>query len=39
MPIPAPTGRLYANQMIDNPYVRYGITDDVQAPIVPTLEL
>lgn len=35
--IPAPTGRLYANQMVDHPYARYGITDDVQNQIVPTL--
>ncbi|MBI5411331.1 MAG: carboxypeptidase regulatory-like domain-containing protein [Nitrospirae bacterium] len=37
--VPAPTGRLYANQMIDNPYVRYSITEDAQSRIVPTLEL
>jgi hypothetical protein len=36
--ITAPTGRLYANQMIENPYVRYNITQDVQSQIVPTLE-
>lgn len=35
--IPAPTGRLYANQMVEHPYTRYGITDDVQSQIVPTL--
>ena len=34
----APTGRLYANQMVENPYVRYNITKDVQGQIVPTLE-
>ena len=33
----APTGRLYANQMVDKPYTRYGITDDVRTKIVPTL--
>ncbi|WP_447974799.1 carboxypeptidase-like regulatory domain-containing protein [Nitrospira sp. Kam-Ns4a] len=37
--IPAPRGRLYANQMVDNPYVRYGVAADVQSTIVPTLEL
>ncbi len=34
--IPAPSGRLYANEMVDHPYVRYGLTEDQQ--IVPTLE-
>ena len=37
MQISAPTGRLYANQMVEHPYARYGITDDVQSQIVPTL--
>ena len=36
--IAAPTGRLYANQMVENPYTRYNITEDVQSAIVPTLE-
>jgi hypothetical protein len=36
--VPAPTGRLYANQMVENPYIRYTITEDVQSQIVPTLE-
>jgi len=36
--VDAPTGRLYANQMVENAYVRYTITDDVQSQIVPTLE-
>lgn len=35
--IPAPTGRLYANEMVDKPHTRYGITDDAQSHIVPTL--
>jgi len=35
--IPAPAGRLYANEMVDKPYIRFGITDDVQSQIVPTL--
>ena len=35
--IPAPTGRLNANQMADKPYTRFGITDDAQSQIVPTL--
>lgn len=36
--VEAPTGRLYANQMVENAYVRYSITEDVQSHIVPTLE-
>jgi hypothetical protein len=36
--VTAPTGRLYANQMVENAYVRYPITEDVQSQIVPTLE-
>jgi carboxypeptidase family protein len=36
--ITAPTGRLYANQMVENPYTRYNITEEVQGSIVPTLE-
>ncbi|MDH5640363.1 MAG: carboxypeptidase regulatory-like domain-containing protein [Nitrospira sp.] len=36
--VKAPTGRLYANQMVENAYVRYTITEDVQSTIVPTLE-
>ena len=35
--IPAPRGRLYANQMVEHPYARYGVTDEVQSQIVPTL--
>ena len=35
--VPAPTGRLYVNQMVDNPYASYGVTADVQKRIVPTL--
>ena len=34
---PAPTGRLYANEMVDKPYTRFGITDDAESHIVPTL--
>src|SRR5262249_19164889 len=36
--IDAPIGRLYANQMVENPYVRYTVTEDIQRQIVPTLE-
>ncbi len=36
--VTAPTGRLYANQMVENAFVRYTITEDVQSQIVPTVE-
>ncbi len=36
--IPAPTGRLYANQVVENPFIRYSITEDVQSQIIPSLE-
>ena len=36
--VKAPTGRLYANQMVENAYIRYTITEDTQSQIVPTLE-
>lgn len=38
MAVAAPTGRLYANQMVENAYVRYTITEETQSQIVPTLE-
>jgi Polysaccharide lyase family 4, domain II len=36
--VAAPTGRLYANQMVEDAYVRYTITEEVQSQIVPTVE-
>lgn len=36
--VAAPTGRLYANQMVENAFVRYTITEAVQSQIVPTVE-
>lgn len=36
--IPAPTGRLYANQVVENPFIRYTITEDVQSQIIPSVE-
>ncbi len=36
--IPAPTGRLYANQMVENPYIRFGTELMGADQIVPTLE-
>ena len=35
--IPAPTWRLYANFMVDKPYTRFGVTDDLQSRIVPAI--
>jgi Polysaccharide lyase family 4, domain II len=35
--IPAPVGRLYANEMVDHPYTRFAVTDEAQSQIVPTL--
>ena len=36
--VAAPTGRLYANQMVENAFVRYTITEEVQSQIIPSLE-
>lgn len=36
--ISAPTGRLYANQVVENPFIRYTITEEVQSTIIPSLE-
>lgn len=36
--VQAPTGRLYTNQMVEEAYTRYGITEDVQSQILPTVE-
>ncbi len=36
--VPVPTGRLYANQLVENPYNRYKITENEQSEILPTLE-
>jgi len=35
--IPVPSGRLYANEMVDKPYTRFDIIDDAQSQNVPTL--
>jgi hypothetical protein len=35
--VPAPVGRLYANEMVDHPYTRFAVTDEAQSQIVPTL--
>ena len=36
--VEAPSGRLYANQMVENAYARFTITEDVQRQILPTVE-
>jgi hypothetical protein len=36
--IPAPVGRLYANEMVESPYIRYGTELMGANQIVPTLE-
>lgn len=36
--VKAPTGRLYANQMVESPYMRYGLTTEAISQIVPTLK-
>ena len=36
--VKAPTGRLYANQMVEEAYTRYSITEEVQSHILPTVE-
>ncbi len=37
MQILARTGCLYANQMVDHPYTRYGLSKETQSQIVLTL--
>jgi len=36
--VPAPTGRLYANEVLDHPYTRYNIPEDVQKEIDPMVK-
>jgi len=36
--ISAPTGRLYANEVMDHPYVRYSVPESVQKDIDPMVE-
>jgi hypothetical protein len=33
--VPAPTGRLYANEVLDHPYVRFNVTEETQKEIDP----
>ncbi len=36
--VPAPTGRLYANEVLDHPYNRYNVTEEVQKDIDPMIK-
>jgi hypothetical protein len=36
--IPAPTGRLYANEVLDHAYVRYNVTEEQQKEIDPMIQ-
>ena len=35
--VQAPTGRLYANEVMDHPYVRYNVSEEVQKEIDPMI--
>jgi hypothetical protein len=36
--VPAPIGRLYANEVLDHAYVRYNVTEDTKKEIEPMVE-
>ncbi|MGQ0665477.1 MAG: hypothetical protein ACT4O4_00425 [Nitrospiraceae bacterium] len=36
--VPAPTGRLYANEVLDHPYVRYNVPEEMQRNIDPMIK-
>jgi hypothetical protein len=36
--IPAPTGRLYANEVLDHAYIRYNVTEEQQQEIDPMIK-
>ena len=36
--IPAPTGRLYANEVLEHDYVRYNVTEETKKEIDPMLQ-
>ncbi|MDH5254027.1 MAG: carboxypeptidase regulatory-like domain-containing protein, partial [Nitrospira sp.] len=36
--VPAPTGRLYANEVLDHAYVRYNVTEETQKEIEPMIK-
>jgi hypothetical protein len=35
--VPAPVGRLYANEVLEHAYTRYSVTEDVQKEIEPMI--
>ncbi|HEY5626658.1 MAG TPA: carboxypeptidase-like regulatory domain-containing protein [Nitrospira sp.] len=37
--VPAPLGRLYANEVLDHPYTRYNIPEEVQKEIDPMIQM
>jgi hypothetical protein len=36
--VPAPTGRLYANEVLDHPYVRFSVPEELQKEIDPMIK-
>ncbi|HJT20841.1 MAG TPA: carboxypeptidase regulatory-like domain-containing protein [Nitrospira sp.] len=36
--VPAPTGRLYANEMMEHPYIRYNVLDETKRDIDPMIQ-
>ena len=36
--VPAPIGRLYANEVMDHPYIRYNVSEDTQREIDPMIK-
>ena len=36
--LPAPTGRLYANEVLDHAYVRYNVNEETQKEIEPMIQ-
>lgn len=36
--VPAPTGRLYANEVLDHAYIRYNVTEETQKEIEPMIQ-
>jgi len=36
--VPAPTGRLYANEVLDHAYIRYNVTEDTKKEIDPMIK-
>jgi len=35
--VPAPTGRLYANEVLDHAYTRYNVTEETKKEIDPMI--